>query len=216
MSEFMIQDTSATELADLAREINGTTDKINGANIAGQIREGLKRHIDTSKITDWSYYCYNGARIETISNLDTSNGTSFSRMCYNASPDRGFGAELNCQRVNDMSYAFYGSTVRKLTLHFKEADAETGEYMMSTKLANAFRNATSLEELTVTGLVYANSDDLNIAYSPNLTVESLVSILNALRGNENISHTVYFGNTNINKLTEEQKQIAKDKNIILA
>ena len=219
MADVIIQDTTLRDIAEAVRVRNGTAEKIPVSDIARQIREGTEiedceNHIVSSTITDWSYYCNNGARLHTLPFIDTSNGTNFNSMCYNASGGWGnnlFDIELNCTKAETMTYAFYGSKARKITLHFNEWS------MTSTKLASAFRNASEVTEITITGKIFVNSNDLNLAYCSKLTVESLVNILDALIDNEGYEKfTVYFGSTNLAKLTTEQKEIAGIKNITLA
>ena len=48
-------------------------------NVAGSGEIG-KPYLDTSQITDFSRFCYNNARVNTIDKLDTSNGTNFESM----------------------------------------------------------------------------------------------------------------------------------------
>lgn len=215
MAEYLIQDATLTELADAIRERNNTAETIPVADMARQIREGAedcKKHIDTSKVWNWSYYCYNGARLETLPYIDTSEGRSFERM-FTGAKGTDFEVDLNCQYAGNMQYMFYNSDACKIKLHF--SNGTDGNAMMTTSMASAFRNASGITEITITGKIYVNSDDLHFAYCAYLTVESLVSILNSLVGNPDIPYTVYLGNTNINKLTEEQKAIATNKNIIL-
>jgi hypothetical protein len=42
-----------------------------------------KPYLDTSTITDFSYFCYGGHRIDTLKYVDTSNGQTFTGMFYN-------------------------------------------------------------------------------------------------------------------------------------
>ena len=166
MADVIIQDTTLRDIAEAVRVRNGTAEKIPVSDIARQIREGTEiedceNHIVSSTITDWSYYCNNGARLHTLPFIDTSNGTNFNSMCYNASGGWGnnlFDIELNCTKAETMTYAFYGSKARKITLHFNEWS------MTSTKLASAFRNASEVTEITITGKIFVNSNDLNLAY----------------------------------------------------
>lgn len=77
MAEFMIRDTTAKDLADLARDINGTTDTIKGVDIVKDIREGLNHYLDTTLITDWSNWFQKTDRYKTTPYIDTRNGEKF-------------------------------------------------------------------------------------------------------------------------------------------
>lgn len=83
---------------------------------------------------------------------------------------------------------------------------------------SAFYNTSSLENCVITGkLTLTKSFTCN--YSDNLTVETLMSFINAFEnphleaGN---SYPAYFGSTNLDRLTPEQIAIATAKNIKLA
>lgn len=49
-----------------------------------------KPYIDTSKMTDFSWFCYYGARTEVLDLFDTSNGTNFKGM-FASLPERSLG-----------------------------------------------------------------------------------------------------------------------------
>lgn len=63
-----------------------------------------------------------------------------------------------------------------------------------------------------------NCNNLSFVNATHLTAETLVAMLTALkdRTNEDVQYTFTLGSTNINKLTDEQKAIATNKNWILA
>ena len=82
---------------------------------------------------------------------------------------------------------------------------------------NMFSNCTALENLTVTGTITVNDSNLDLSSSLLLTVDSLMSVINALSDNTGgTKYTVILGETNLAKLTDEQKQIAINKNYTLA
>lgn len=163
-------------------------------------------YLNTSSITDWSYYNYNGTRSETIKNLETSGGRLFHRMCYNAG-SLVSGGELDCRKAEDLVYAYYKCfSMTDLILHFNST--------RTSIMSNAFIQANSLEHLTIYGTIKVDSDDFNLAYCP-LSVESLMSVINAIEDNtgEETTHTVLLGSGNLEKLTQEQKDILMNKNI---
>lgn len=80
---------------------------------------------------------------------------------------------------------------------------------------SVFLNCTKLENVIVDDGFNANG--LNLSSSTLYSVETMVAILNALadRSGELEQYTLTLGVTNLNKLTEEQKDIARNKNWIL-
>ena len=86
---------------------------------------------------------------------------------------------------------------------------------INTRWDNAFGECSSLQNLTIDGVIGQNG--FNVSVCP-LTHDSLMSILNALAdySTSGSSHTVTLGATNIAKLTEAEQQIAKAKGWTLA
>ena len=79
-----------------------------------------------------------------------------------------------------------------------------------------FGKCSSLEYLRFSGTIEIAGNYFDLSYSPELDVGSLVNVLRALSDNtKTIRYTVRLGTTNLSKLTDEQKQIAKDKNYLL-
>lgn len=80
-------------------------------------------------------------------------------------------------------------------------------------VSHTFAGATSLENLTIGGVIGKNGFD--VSSCKKLTVESLLSILNALQDKSTdtsgTSWVITIGSTNLAKLSDEQKQIATDK-----
>lgn len=75
----------------------------------------------------------------------------------------------------------------------------------------------TLKNLIINGTITVTSNYLDFNYCTALTVDSLLNILNALEDNTGkTTYTVNLGSTNLAKLTDEQKQIAIDKNYTLA
>lgn len=166
--------------------------------------------INTTSVTDWSYYNYYGARSETIKNLDTSNGRSFSRFCYFAQ-NLIDGGEIYAQKSEDFTYAWGECrSMTDLILHLNSTKSST--------MKNAFFRVSQLVNLTIYGTIKVDSDDLNFAYCGTLTVESLMSIIDAIEDNtgEDKKYTVTFGSANLAKLTAEQKDTLTAKNINFA
>lgn len=83
-----------------------------------------------------------------------------------------------------------------------------------TSANQMFYGCTSLTNITLSGTL--NCDDFNISYSTNLTVDSLMSVINALVDlSSESSKTLILGSANLAKLTDEQKAVATNKNWVL-
>lgn len=88
---------------------------------------------------------------------------------------------------------------------------------VTTVSGGAFSGCKNITNVTVNGSIKISNSSLSFNASTKLTVESMVSIMNGLVSNVGgTQYTVYFGSTNLNKLTAEQKAIATNKNIKLA
>ena len=163
------------------------------------------KNINTSSGTNFSGMFSNCTRLTTTPQLDTSNGTSFSGMFDNCSNLTTI-LQLNTSKGTFFSRMF--NNCRSLT---------TIELTSFVSSDDIFYNCSALENLTVTGTITVNNNYLNLSYSPKLTVDSLMSVINALADNTGkTTYTVTLGATNLAKLTDEQKQIAIDKNYTLA
>ena len=86
---------------------------------------------------------------------------------------------------------------------------------IKTMSPRAFSSCTALENVTLESGFNANSLDLSV--STLYSVETLVAILEALADRtDDTAYTLTLGETNLAKLTDEQKAIATDKNWTLA
>ena len=80
-------------------------------------------------------------------------------------------------------------------------------------VSRMFDYAYDLSTLIMDGAIFPKRDlDIALDDSNNLTVESLISVLNALpQLSEGESHYIQLGSTNIAKLTSDQIAIATNK-----
>lgn len=185
--------------------------------------------LDLSNGTNFSFMFYYCENLTTVPQLNTSNGTNFSRMfgdCTNLTTV----PQLDTSKGTSFGSMFYGCSKLKAV----ELDTSNGTnfsymfyrcYELSTvKLtsfvadANMFVSCSELTNLTVTGTITVNATNaLKLGYSSKLTVESLLSVLNALADNTGgTTYNIQLGSTNLAKLTEEQKAIATNKNYTLS
>lgn len=165
--------------------------------------------IDTSGGTNFKEMFYNCTEAQTIPNLNTSKGTDFNgifRGCklILTAPD------IDTSNGTNFSYMFYGCTnVETIpTLNVSKGNSFSG----------MFQNCLNLKHLTFEGTFKITNNLFLFTGCPELTVDSLMSFINALSDNTGFPTTykVTIGSTNLAKLTPEQIQIATDKNITLA
>jgi hypothetical protein len=113
-----------------------------------------------------------------------------------------------------MRAGYYSSTFRNCgKLHTIAVIRSTAETMYN----GAFTNCTSLENITISGVIGQNG--LNVSTCTKLTHDSLMSIINALEDySEDTSGTVWkvtLGTANIKKLTDAEQEIANNKGWVI-
>lgn len=121
----------------------------------------------------------------------------------------------NLEIVEDigMPAAGYYSTFNRCSkLHTIEVMRVTEESGFDT----VFTNCAELVNLTIEGTIGQNG--LDLSYSPKLSHDSLMSIINALKdySGSGTTHTVTLGSTNLAKLTTAEKAIATNRGWTLA
>ena len=165
--------------------------------------------IDTKGREDFFQMFYNCENLVTIPQLDTSNGTDFGYMFYNCKSLIKL-PQLDTSNGTDFYYMFYNCGSLKTISTLNLSKGESFRYM--------FTGCYSLENITIEGTIKIKSNDLNLSNSKKLTVDSIMSFINAFEDNtgEETQYTVTFGATNLAKLTEEQIAIVTNKNILLA
>lgn len=185
--------------------------------------------LDTSTVTNFDYLCGANRFNDQLDKLDTSNGTNFTNFL------QGSNSLTEIPPLDMSNGTIFRSTFRDCSslteIPLLDTSKGTDFYWMfrdCTSLTTVeltsfissdsmFYRCSALENLTVTGTITVNNNYLNLSYSPKLTVDSLMSVINALADNTGkTTYTVTLGATNLAKLTDEQKQIAIDKNYTLA
>lgn len=170
--------------------------------------------IDTSGVTDfgtaWAAYIHNCPNIETVdlSNLDTSgsNGSIYD-LCRgmpklkslvsknaNVSNLTGLGTFLfDCQELVDL-------------------DLESWDISNVTSFGSFVRNSSKLTNFKS----FKNINcDMNFSWCNQLTVESLMSIINALKSTTE-TKTLTLGSANLAKLSSAQIKVGTDKGWTIA
>ena len=178
---------------------------------------------------------YNSNRLESlnVSNFNTAKVTDMSGMFHGIKPTELDLSSFNTSQVTDMSEMFgWCSNIVSLDLsHFNVSNVTSMRNMfdycgklISLNISNWIMsnvtdvyemfNATSLiETIVCDGLKLPDIDLSYISLNscPKLTVDSIVGLLNALPQSTH-NRSFQIGQTNIDKLSEEQKAIATNKN----
>lgn len=189
--------------------------------------------IDWSVCTDFAYFSSSNNRNHLVPQLkyeDTRNSTRFDCMFADCTelveiPDidtrKGInfaGMFTNCEaletapRIDTSNGEIFqnmydGCTSLTTIPELNLTNATNVRYML--------RNCSALTHILFTGTIYTSS--VSLSSLPNLTVESLVSFLNAFEDRTGLSSIkLTIGSTNIAKLSDDQLQIAYDKNLTLA
>lgn len=166
---------------------------------------------NATSMTSMFEYCTNLSNI--IFDFETSDsladiGTMFDGCSKITSLDLG---GWNVSNVTNMFATF--NDCRSLT------DLNISGWNMAnvTNISRLFDNCNSLINLNLDGATFPKSDlNIGLHNSNNLTVDSLIGVLNALpQLSDGESHYVQIGSANIAKLSDIQKSIATNKGFVL-
>lgn len=225
----------ATNLVSKGVSAEGTETTTELINKVNDIESGGTSVINP-EWTDWRYFSYYDNRNDLVAKLkysDTANGKNFSNMFYacsslttipqlDTSNGTNFGAMFNgCSALTSI-LQLSTSNGTNFNGMFSVCTALTTisllnmSSMSGTSCINMFYNCTALENVTFDGTIPVRGNIIVFSTCPNLTVESLMSFINALTNmSDTATYTITIGSTNLAKLTEEQIQIATDKRITL-
>ena len=165
---------------------------------------------DTSKMTTMeTMFGYSNIQSLDLSNFDTSNVTSMYNMFQYCSLLTSLDlSSFNTSNVTEMVRMFYAC--HNLT----SLDLSSFNTSNVTDMRDMFYNSYNLTDLNMNGAILPkrNLTNWGLNTCKALTVDSLVSVLNALQQlNEGESYTCQLGADNLAKLTDEQKAIATNK-----
>ena len=190
-------------------------------NYKGTNIDGLISYGDTANVTDMSYMFNSCTNLTSIPALDASKATNISYMFLNCTNLTSIPM-LDTSRANDMNHMFYGctnlttipeldtSSVTNMNAMFYDCRNLTTIPALDasnvTSMDNIFYNCSKLTEIHMRGI----KEGFDIHFSTLFTREALVEILNNL-ARLSYSRALTMGETNLAKLTEEDKKIATDK-----
>lgn len=152
---------------------------------------------------------FNGCRKLTSLNL---SGWNTSKVEYMGAMFQG------CSSLTSIDISHFDTrNVENMSGMFRNCQKLTSLNLSGLNTSNVnsmgsmFFNCTSLETINCNGLQLPNTNlfDIKLDKSP-LTVDSIVGLLNALPTTTN-DYSFQIGQTNLNKLSEEQKAIATNK-----
>lgn len=207
---------------------SGTPTSEYGAKIS-EIQSGGSGGLDTSGVTSFNNLCRENRFNDQLEKIDTSQGTTFTGM-FNYCSSLTAVPQFDTSKGTNFSGMFFECTSLKAVPPLDTSNGTEFQNMFNTckslitiELTSfvssqyMFANCLALENLTVTGTITVNNNYLKLSDSTLLTVDSLLSVLNALADNTGkTKRTITLGATNLAKLTDEQKAIATNKNYTLA
>ena len=156
--------------------------------------------LDTSKVMSMISMCHSCSSLTYIPLLNTSKVTNMNSMFYNCTLLTAIPA-LDTSKVKNMTNMFYNcSSLTSIPL------LDTSKV---TSMNNMLRGCGSVTHLGGFKNLSISVSAYFLDQCPNLTVESLMNVINNLATVS--GNTLKFGTTNLSKLTEEQKAIATNK-----
>ena len=212
-----------TYIVDAINDMGGTADEsMTFAQLSNQIYAmptGMQ-HVRSG----YQLFMNNTELIEIPTGLDVEKLDTLYKMCYGCT-SLAYVGELRTANITDLRWIFYGCSSLK---HIDGIDTNS-----ITSATEMFHGCTSLVTIhndldfsnvrekiddtftscrSLQNVYFAGTINVDIAMNgcPKLTVESLVSLLNALCENGQ-GLKCKIGTTNLGKLTNEQKAIALNK-----
>ena len=180
--------------------------------------------LDTSKVTTMSNLFNGCSSLTSIPLLDTSKVTGMISMFHSCSSLTSIPL-LNTSKVKNMNSMFYNcislnsisaidtSNVTNMISMFFNCSSLTYIPLLDTSkvtsMNNMLRGCSSVKYLGGFKNLSISIGAYFLDQCPNLTVESLMNVINNLATVS--GNTLKFGTTNLSKLTAEQKAIATNK-----
>ena len=156
--------------------------------------------LDTSKVTGMISMFHSCSSLTTIPLLNTSKVTNMNSIFYNCSSLNSISA-LDTRNVTNMTNMFFNcSSLTYIPL------LDTSKV---TSMNNMLRGCSSVKYLGGFKNLSISISAYFLDQCPNLTVESLMNVINNLATVS--GQTLKFGNVNLSKLTAEQIAIATNK-----
>ena len=158
--------------------------------------------LNTSKVINMSNMFYGCTSLTSIPLLDTSNVTDMRNMFYNCTSLTSI-PQLNTSNVTTM-YQMFNSCSSLTSIPLLDTS-----YVNDMNYFFGWSNIDTLTDLGGFKNLSISITSYFLDVCPNLTVESLMNVINNLATVS--GKTLSFGSTNLNKLTAEQIAIATAK-----
>lgn len=212
-----------TYIVDAINDKGGTADEsMSFAQLSNQI---YKMPTGMQYVrSGYQLFMNNTELIEIPNGLDIERLGTLYKMCYGCT-SLAYVGELRTANITDLRWIFYGcSSLKQIDgIDTNSITSATEMFHGCTSLVTIhndldFSNVVEKIDDTFTScrslqnVYFAGTINVDIAMNgcPKLTVESLVSLLNALCDNGQ-GLKCKIGSTNLAKLTDEQKAIATNK-----
>ena len=151
------------------------------------------------------YMFGNCTKLTSVLGLNTSKVTNMSDA-FSSCTSLTAIPQWNTSKVTNMNDTF---RLCKNLISIPQLDTSN-----VTSMGSTFYGCSSLTDL---GGFLNLSVNLNLSSCPNLTVDSLMNVINNLKDlTGSTSRTLTLGKTNLAKLSDDQKVVATDKNWVLA
>lgn len=160
----------------------------------------LPSSLDFRQFDSMYQMCYKCTSLTRVPQLETANVTNMMWAFYGCSALTEIDG-LDTRSITSASELFHGCS--SLTAIYSTLDFSN----VTSQIDTTFTSCKSLVEVRFAGTINV---DVAMNGCPKLSVESLLSLLNALCENAQ-GLTCKIGSTNLGKLTDEQKAIATDK-----
>ena len=165
----------------------------------------------TSNVTDMDYMFWKCASLTSIPQMVTSNVTEMDYMLRGCSSLTTI-PQLDISRVQHI-YGMFMECSGLKSLPLLDFSNVGDIYELFDIPSSS--NETPYPNLTDLGGFKNLKVSLNLSGMPNLTVQSLMNVINNLANRSSISPTLTLGTTNLSKLTAEQKAVATNKGWVL-
>ena len=160
----------------------------------------LPTSLDFRQFDSMYQMCYKCTSLTRVPQLETANVTNMMWAFYGCSALTEIGG-LDTSNIISASEMFHGCSA--LTAIYSTLDFSN----VSSQIDTTFTSCKALVEVRFAGTINV---DVAMNGCPKLSVDSLLSLLNALCENAQ-GLTCKIGSTNLGKLTDEQKAIALNK-----
>ena len=208
-----IQSGGAT-IEPLTVSENGTYTAPDGVDGYSPVTVEVKGSGEELVITDFSYFCYNGARLDLLGKIDTSNGTTFGYMFYNCKSITTI-PELDTSNGTNFTSMFSGCSAITTIPELDTSNGTAFDNMFSscskittipkldvsngTTFGNMFSKCSALKNLYLYNIRKTIQIGSSTSWGHLLTVDSLVHTIKELC-TATTSQTLTIGPANLEKI----------------